>query len=127
VKRLQLLFVVLLMMFALACGAGVPRWEYQIVSPPDEELASSLKSLGAAGWEIIAARRATSTDLGGGRVLRNDSETSLIGEGCGRDPLCTTEAEISTGASERGDGQRRGLAADPSRLHWRIETRAVCE
>jgi hypothetical protein len=35
-------------------------WEYQIVAPADNELPTELRTLGAAGWEIVSARRATS-------------------------------------------------------------------
>jgi len=44
--------------------AAVPRWEYTIASPADEELAQRLKAMGAAGWEIVSARRATSSEGG---------------------------------------------------------------
>jgi len=36
------------------------RWEYAIEAPPDDELQKRLQTIGAAGWEIVSARRATS-------------------------------------------------------------------
>ncbi len=35
-------------------------WEYAIEAPRDEDLSERLKTLGASGWEIVSARRATS-------------------------------------------------------------------
>lgn len=37
-----------------------PQWEYLIVSPPDEILASELAKRGNEGWEMVTARRAIS-------------------------------------------------------------------
>ena len=36
------------------------RWEYTIIAPDDVTLAMQLNRLGALGWEVVAARRATS-------------------------------------------------------------------
>jgi len=36
-----------------------PKWEYKIDSYPDESVVSTLNELGASGWEVIEARRAT--------------------------------------------------------------------
>ena len=67
-KRLSFALAMFLVPMTLACGASTPpKWEYTIVAPSDEELAARLKVLGAEGWEIIAARRATNADPGGGR------------------------------------------------------------
>lgn len=49
------------------CTPAVPKWEYRIASPSDEDLQAQLRALGADGWEIVSARRATSSD-GGGRT-----------------------------------------------------------
>lgn len=40
-----------------------PSWEYRVESPGDSELQSKMDELGAEGWELVTARRATS---GGG-------------------------------------------------------------
>jgi hypothetical protein len=42
-----------------------PQWEYAIEAPADEELSQRLRFLGAAGWEIVTARRATSQSKSG--------------------------------------------------------------
>ena len=68
-KLLALLLLVGLAVAGSSCGGAtaVPKWEYVIASPPDEDLQAKLQALGAAGWEIVSARRATSSDSGGGR------------------------------------------------------------
>jgi len=38
----------------------VDKWEYRIESPTDETLAHTINELGAQGWELVFARRATS-------------------------------------------------------------------
>jgi hypothetical protein len=51
-KRIAL--VLLLAIASTACGlmpTPIPRWEYAIASPADDELQTRLKALGAAGWE----------------------------------------------------------------------------
>ncbi len=40
---------------------GTTKWEYQIVAPSDTRLDSELQSLGNKGWEVVSARRATSS------------------------------------------------------------------
>lgn len=46
--------------YALVSSNRVPRWEYQVVSPSDFQLEQELNRLGSEGWDIVAARRATS-------------------------------------------------------------------
>lgn len=36
------------------------KWEYMIVSPEDAEFTKAMDRLGADGWELVSARRATS-------------------------------------------------------------------
>lgn len=36
-----------------------PTWKYAVVSIPDRDLELNLTRLGAEGWEIVSARRAT--------------------------------------------------------------------
>lgn len=40
--------------------APTTRWAYAITSPADDDLKAKLTEIGAAGWELVAARRATS-------------------------------------------------------------------
>jgi hypothetical protein len=42
-----------------ATFAPATRWEYTIDAPADEDLAAGLQKIGAAGWELVSARRAT--------------------------------------------------------------------
>jgi hypothetical protein len=53
----------------IARGAPTQRqqWEYVIEGPADDELRPRLQALGASGWELVNARRATS-DVGGRTV-----------------------------------------------------------
>jgi hypothetical protein len=37
-------------------------WEYNIIAPKDEALQTDMQRLGAEGWEVVSARRATSSD-----------------------------------------------------------------
>lgn len=39
-------------------------WEYSIEAPRDADLPDRLRTLGASGWEVVSARRATSQVLG---------------------------------------------------------------
>lgn len=39
---------------------GLDRWEYRIESPDDLKITLELDRLGGEGWEVVAARRATS-------------------------------------------------------------------
>lgn len=50
------------LVLAVAAGLlpGTQRWEYLIFAPKDAELDYELNKLGASGWEIVSARRATS-------------------------------------------------------------------
>jgi hypothetical protein len=45
------------------------RWQYTIESPPDEALVARLVELGASGWELIFARRATGAEAEGVRKV----------------------------------------------------------
>ncbi|WP_417387905.1 hypothetical protein [Gimesia sp.] len=38
------------------------RWEYDIISPSDSVVVEKLNLLGAEGWEVVSARRATGYD-----------------------------------------------------------------
>ena len=38
------------------------QWQYTIAAPKDEELKTALDKLGAAGWELVSARRASDGD-----------------------------------------------------------------
>ena len=59
----------LLLLFVLVVGqlwqikrgmsVQMQSWQYRIEGPRDEELAASLQKLGAEGWELVSARRAT--------------------------------------------------------------------
>jgi hypothetical protein len=43
-------------------GAGAmtrPKWEYKIVGVPDPEFDTAMGTLGADGWELVFARRAS--------------------------------------------------------------------
>lgn len=58
--------LVMVLVFGLA-GLALPflfggpgRWEYTIESPDDLKLSLDLNRLGSQGWEVVAARRATS-------------------------------------------------------------------
>jgi hypothetical protein len=54
--------VLILLLQAWQAFRPVPpqHWEYAIDAPPDDQLARRLQALGAGGWEIVSARRATS-------------------------------------------------------------------
>src|SRR5688572_5526681 len=67
VKQQALMIILLVLLvgvqaWQLIGGMSVKAqtWEYTIDSPPDEQLPGRLKTLGANGWEIVSARRATS-------------------------------------------------------------------
>ncbi|QDU47743.1 DUF4177 domain-containing protein [Gimesia panareensis] len=40
-------------------ASTAPQWEYKIVSPKDSVLTDELNELGAQGWEVVTARRAS--------------------------------------------------------------------
>ena len=46
--------------FGAQLGAA-PSWEYRLESPSDLSFESELDKLGRAGWELVFARRATSS------------------------------------------------------------------
>lgn len=48
--------------FSVARLPSRPRWEFMLAAPRDEELEKQLDLLGLDGWEVISARRATSSD-----------------------------------------------------------------
>jgi hypothetical protein len=52
----MLLFLVLF--FGLR-GSTVPKFEYKITAPEDYELEMKCNEMGADGWEMVTARRAT--------------------------------------------------------------------
>jgi hypothetical protein len=54
--------LVLEMGWQIVRGMSVKRqtWDYTVEAPPDEQFQSRLQALGAGGWEIVSARRATS-------------------------------------------------------------------
>ena len=39
-----------------------PRWEYEVFSIDDGEWGTKAQDLGASGWEIVTARRASDSD-----------------------------------------------------------------
>ncbi|MFZ2490376.1 MAG: hypothetical protein WA208_02730, partial [Thermoanaerobaculia bacterium] len=41
--------------------AAAPRWEYRIETPADVIFDEEMKRLGAEGWDLVTARRATSS------------------------------------------------------------------
>lgn len=45
--------------FATSKAVSDPRWEYMILSVPDEMFTQQLDRLGANGWEMVFARRAS--------------------------------------------------------------------
>ncbi len=57
--------VLLLALVVLFSGMSVLRkapaqhWEYMVTAPHDSTLITSLNSLGAEGWEVVSARRAS--------------------------------------------------------------------
>lgn len=42
-------------------GLSAQAWEYKITSPPDEVFQNQANSEGLQGWEMVTARRATSS------------------------------------------------------------------
>lgn len=45
--------------FKTSEAVSEPRWEYMIVSVPDSMFNEQLNKLGASGWEMVFARRAS--------------------------------------------------------------------
>jgi hypothetical protein len=62
---IKLVVIVIALLIGLLIGelwplvGSSPNWEYSIESPPDSKLQERLDQLGAAGWELVFARRAT--------------------------------------------------------------------
>jgi hypothetical protein len=71
-KMLVVLNVLLLAAIGVLAGFEVFRalspttaWQYTIDSPSDDALMGRLQEMGGAGWEMVFARRATSSAGGG--------------------------------------------------------------
>lgn len=63
-RRLTVLVVLAVLILAALVflvfrATRTPQWQYMVVAPPDQMLESEMNRLGAEGWEIISARRAT--------------------------------------------------------------------
>lgn len=63
--------IVLLCVLVALWGSGVVQtpmlrksWEYKIFSPRDFNFEMEVNAMGADGWELVSARRATSSDGG---------------------------------------------------------------
>ena len=66
-----LVVIILLLVLALALSAytafspvavkSATHWEYMIEAIPDGSFEESINKLGAQGWELVSARRATSS------------------------------------------------------------------
>ena len=48
------------LLFLVFRAARTPEWRYMVIAPPDQMLEGELNRVGAEGWEIVSARRATS-------------------------------------------------------------------
>ena len=64
-RTLLTLAVILLSVIAVLLGFPLfdhppDTWSYSIVAPKDDDLIMALNKAGAAGWEVVSARRATS-------------------------------------------------------------------
>ena len=56
-----ILLIVIAVLLALQTFDHPPDiWSYAIVAPKDEDLVKELNRVGALGWEVVSARRATS-------------------------------------------------------------------
>ena len=63
-----LIWLLALVSTVLVASALRPtRWEYRVEAPADDVLLQELNQLGASGWEVITARRATGEDFLGSR------------------------------------------------------------
>jgi hypothetical protein len=60
---LLLLVVIALLSFDLFGSriGAVPKWEYRIESPSDSAFDTEMEKLGEEGWELVFARRATTS------------------------------------------------------------------
>ena len=57
----QLLGVLLIQLLILINSNSTQKWEYQIISPSDSKFDEKMNEMGNEGWELITARRATSS------------------------------------------------------------------
>jgi hypothetical protein len=60
-------FVLVLVLLALAgqmfLNRALPeQWQYTVAAPKDEDLSAVVNKLGASGWELVSARRASDGD-----------------------------------------------------------------
>lgn len=63
VQRWFIILCLVALVAIQAFGAVIPqRWEYTVESPADDKLIERMDALGALGWEVVSARRATSSD-----------------------------------------------------------------
>jgi len=71
---MQAFIVILLLCGGLAFGiyehvrapkTPLHQWEYAVISPADEVFVKALDTAGEQGWELVHARRATSTNSPG--------------------------------------------------------------
>ncbi len=85
--------------YALVTSNRMARWEYQVVAPNDFHLEQELNRLGSEGWEIAAARRATS---GSGYAATAAYELIL------KRPQRTGSSRLSLGF---GDGKEQAYIA----------------
>lgn len=61
-NAIALLLVLILLVSAgqMFLNRALPeQWQYTIVAPKDEELKTTIDKLGAEGWELVSARRAS--------------------------------------------------------------------
>jgi hypothetical protein len=63
------LAIVMLLLAAITVLLGIQTfnqpsdtWSYTILAPTDENLIKELNRAGAAGWEVVSARRATGAE-----------------------------------------------------------------
>jgi hypothetical protein len=66
--RLNVIALVLVLILLVSAGqmflnrALPEQWQYTIAAPKDEELKTTIDKLGADGWELVSARRASDGD-----------------------------------------------------------------
>ena len=66
--RLNVIALLLVLILLVSAGqmflnrALPEQWQYTIAAPKDEELQTTIDKLGAEGWELVAARRASDGD-----------------------------------------------------------------